>query len=69
VIFDLRQDFYDTYRDNIRAVTPSDVLFAAQTYIHPEKLLGVVVGDPAIVTKPLESLGLGPVSHRLPADA
>jgi zinc protease len=69
VIFDLREDFYDTYRDNIRAVTPSDVLVAAQTHIHPEKLLGVVVGDPAIVTKPLESLGLGPVFHRLPADA
>jgi zinc protease len=69
VIFNLREDFYDTYRDNIRAVTPSDVLVAAQTHVHPEKLLGVVVGDPAIVTKPLESLRLGPVSHRLPADA
>lgn len=69
VIFNLREDFYDTYRDNIRAVTPSDVLVAAQTHVYPEKLLGVVVGDPAIVTKPLESLGLGPVSHRLPADA
>lgn len=69
VIFNLREDFYDTYRDNIRAVTPSDVLVAAQTHVHPERLLGVVVGDPGIVTKPLESLGLGPVSHRLPADA
>jgi zinc protease len=69
VIFNLREDFYDTYRDNIRAITPRDVLVAAQTHVHPEKLLGVVVGDPAIVTKPLESLGLGPVSHRLPADA
>ena len=69
VIFNLREDFYDTYRDNIRAVTPSDVLVAAQMHVHPERLLGVVVGDPAIVTKPLELLGLGPVSHRLPADA
>jgi zinc protease len=69
VIFNLREDFYDTYRDNIRAVTPGDVLVAAQTHVRPEKLLGVVVGDPAIVTKPLESLGLGPVSHRSPADA
>lgn len=69
VIFNLQEDFYDTYRENIRAVTPGNVLVAAQTHVHPEKLLGVVVGDPAIVTKPLESLGLGPVSHRLPADA
>src|SRR5947207_8372317 len=69
VIFNLREDFYDTYRDNIRAVTPGDVLVAARTHVHPEKLIGVVVGDPAIVTKPLELLGLGPISHRLPADA
>ncbi len=69
VIFNLREDFYDTYRDNIRAVTPKDVLVAAQLHVQPEKLLGVVVGDPAIVSKPLESLGLGPVSHRSPADA
>jgi zinc protease len=69
VIFNLREDFYDTYRDNIRAVTPNDVLIAAQTHVHPEKLLGVVVGDPAVISKPLELLGLGPVSHRLPADA
>jgi zinc protease len=69
VIFNLSEDFYDTYRDNIRAVTPKDVLVAAQAHVHPEKLLGVVVGDPAIVSKPLESLGLGPVSHRSPTDA
>ena len=69
VVFSLREDFYDTYRDNIRSVTPKDVLVAAQRHVHPEKLLGVVVGDPAIVSKPLESLGMGPVSHQSPADA
>lgn len=69
VIFNLREDFYDTYRDNIHAVTATDVLVAARTHVLPEKLVGVVVGDPAIVTKPLESLGLGTVSHRVPADA
>jgi zinc protease len=69
VIFNLREDFYDTYRDNIHAVTPKDVLVAAQVHVHPERLLGVVVGDPTIVNNPLESLGFGPVSHRLPADA
>jgi len=68
VIFGLREDFYDTYRDNIHAVTPEDVLIAAQTHVHPEKLLGIVVGDPAVVSKPLESLGLGPISHRSPAN-
>ncbi|MFN2601288.1 MAG: M16 family metallopeptidase [Gemmatimonadaceae bacterium] len=69
VIFNLREDFYDTYRDNIRAVTPRDVLVAAQTHVHPNKLLAVVVADPAIVTRSLESLALGPVTHRLPVDA
>jgi zinc protease len=69
VIFSLREDFYDTYRDNIRAVTALDVLMAAQTHVRPEKLLGVVVGDPAVISKPLESLGFGLISHRLPSDS
>ena len=69
VIFGLKEDFYDKYRENIRAVTASDVLMAAQTHVHPEKLLGVVVGDPSVISAPLESLGFGPVSHRSPADS
>jgi zinc protease len=34
VTFGLPEDFYDTYRDNIRAVSPSDVLKAARRHVH-----------------------------------
>ena len=69
VTFGLPEDFYDTYRDNIRAVTPADVLMAAQTHVHPEKLQAVVVGDPTVIRAPLERLEFGPVSVRSPAEA
>jgi len=69
VTFGLSEDFYDTYRDNIRAVTPQDVLMAARTHVHPEKLQAVVVGDAAVIKAPLEKLEFGPVSVRSPTEA
>ena len=69
VTFGLPEDFYDTYRDKIRAVSPSDVLMAARTHVHPEKLQAVVVGDPTVIRAPLEKLEFGPVSVRSPAEA
>ena len=64
VVFDLPEDFYDTYRENIRAVRPSDVLRAAQAHVSPEMLQIVVVGDPNVVKEPVEKLALGDVSVR-----
>ena len=37
--------FWDTYRDKIRAVTIDDVQRVAQKYLHPDKLVIVVVGS------------------------
>ena len=68
MIFGLPEDFYDTYRDNIHAISPADVLMAAQTYVHPEKLQVVVVGDPAVIRAPLERLEFGPVSVQSPSE-
>ena len=61
VIYQLDEDYFDTYRANVRAVTASDVLEAAQRHVRPERLRMVVVGDPAVVRAPLEELGIGPV--------
>ena len=69
VVFDLPEDFYDTYRENIRAVRPSDVLRAAQDYVFPDTLQIVVVGDPAIVKQPVEDLALGEVLVRPATEA
>jgi zinc protease len=68
VTFGLPEDFYDTYREKIRGVSPQDVLMAAQTHVHPEKLQAVVVGDPNIIRAPLEKLEFGPVSVRFAAE-
>ncbi|MFZ1947068.1 MAG: pitrilysin family protein [bacterium] len=38
--------YWQNYADNIRAVTPDDVLAAARKYLHPDKLVFLVVGDP-----------------------
>lgn len=68
VIFDLPNDFYNTYRANIRSVTPADVLAAAKTHIHPDRLRTVVVGDPGVIKDPLEKLSFGQVTVHAPSD-
>ncbi|HKO15725.1 MAG TPA: pitrilysin family protein, partial [Gemmatimonadaceae bacterium] len=62
VIYQLPDDWYDGYRERIRAVSAGDVLTAAQRHLHPDALQMVVVGNPAAVRAPLEALGFGPVT-------
>jgi zinc protease len=69
VVFNLPEDYYDTYRENIRAVRPSDVLRAAQDHVSPDMLQIVVVGDPTVVKEPVEDLALGKVSVRSATEA
>jgi len=61
VEFDLPDDWYDTYRPSVRAVTAEDVLRAARECLHPESFQLVVVGDAAAIREPLEALHFGPV--------
>lgn len=62
VIYGLRDDFYDSYRANIRAQTAADIRRVARVHLHPERIQLVVVGDPGAVRSPLEELGIGPVT-------
>jgi zinc protease len=62
VIYGLPEDYFDTYRARVRAVTAEQVLDAARTYVRPEELQIVVVGDPAVVRGPLEALAFGETS-------
>ncbi|NNE65508.1 MAG: insulinase family protein [Pyrinomonadaceae bacterium] len=41
----LPEDYLETYRDRVRAVTAEDVQRVARKYIHPEKVSVVIVGD------------------------
>ena len=61
VLYELPDDYYDAYRGKIRGVTRDDVLAAARTHLHPDRLQVVAVGDADAIRAPLEGLGIGPV--------
>lgn len=42
-------DYWQKYTKNMEAVTPDDVLAVAQKYLHPDKLVFLVIGDPEAV--------------------
>jgi zinc protease len=59
VLHNLPEDYYDRYRERVRSITADQILSAARTYLHPDELQMVVVGDPAVIRAPLEALGFG----------
>jgi zinc protease len=61
VSYGLPDDYYDTYRSQVRSVTADDVLAAAGAHLRPDQLQIVAVGDPTIIRAPLEALDAGPV--------
>ncbi len=67
-IFRLPSNYFDTYRDRVRAVTAQDVLRVAQTHLDPSRLQVVVVGDAVSIRASVEALELGPVIVYDPAD-
>jgi predicted Zn-dependent peptidase len=42
-------DYWQDYTKNMEAVTPDNVLAVAEKYLHPDKLVFLVVGDPGAV--------------------
>ena len=72
-IFDLPDDYWDTYRSAIRSTTPAAALTAARAHIHPDQALVVVVGTAAEISEPLREFGPvtvidpdGATKHRFP---
>ena len=66
-IFRLASNYFDTYRDRVRAVTIQDVQRVAQLHLDPSKLQIVVVGDPEQIVPSLTELNAGPVTIHNPA--
>ena len=67
-IFRLPSNYFDTYRDRVRAVTADDVLRVARAHLDPARLQVVVVGDADAIREPVAALGLGPISVYEPTD-
>jgi predicted Zn-dependent peptidase len=50
-MFELPDDYLNTYRDRISAVTTADIQRVAQRYVQPDRAAIVIVGDGAEVTE------------------
>jgi predicted Zn-dependent peptidase len=60
-VYGLPDDYWQTYRANLEAVGPDEVLAAARDLIRPDELLILAVGDASRIRGELESGGFGPV--------
>jgi zinc protease len=61
VVYGLPEDYWDTYRERILAVTADDVIRAARARLRPDRAAVLVVGDAAAIRESLEALDAGPV--------
>jgi zinc protease len=62
-IFDLPEDYFDTYRDALSAVTVADIDRVAAQHLRAESLQLIVVGDATRLRDELAALALGPVEE------
>jgi zinc protease len=60
-IYELPDDYWQTYRQRLEAVTPDDVRQVAVDLIEPEQLLILLSGDAARLRDELESAAFGPL--------
>ncbi len=63
-IYRLPDEYWQTYRANLEAVTAADVRRAAEEIIDPAELLCLVVGDASRIRNDLEATGIGPLALR-----
>lgn len=66
-IFRLASNYFDTYREQVRAVTADDVQRVARAHLDPTRLQVIVVGDPKKIVGELAALGVGEVTVHDPA--
>ena len=61
--YELAHDFYDTYAEEVRALTREQVSSAAKKVLRPDKLIWVVVGDLSVIESGIRELGFDEVVH------
>lgn len=62
VVYGLDDDYYDRFVERTEAVDAGAVLRAARSWLDPDRMTVVIVGDRTSTEAPLEALGLGNVS-------
>ncbi len=62
VTFDLPDDYWDTYAENVRNVSGTQIAAAADAVIKPDRLIWVVVGDRAKIESRIRELELGEIT-------
>src|SRR3954464_1447715 len=67
-IFNLPADYFATYTQRVRAVTPADVQRVAERYVQPDKFAVVIVGDRKTIDPGVQALNLGPLKILEPAE-
>jgi predicted Zn-dependent peptidase len=60
-IYNLPADYFATYTQRVRAVTPADLHRVAERYIQPDKFAVVIVGDRKKIEPGITALNLGPL--------
>jgi predicted Zn-dependent peptidase len=60
-VFGLPEDHYATYSSRVAAATEAQVNAAGRTYLQPDKLVWVVVGDRAKIESGIRALGFGTI--------
>lgn len=59
-VYELADDYYDTYRTHMAGVTAAAVLDSARQHVRPAEMQLVIVGDPALASQ-LSDVGFGSV--------
>ena len=66
-IFRLPSNYFETYRDRIRAVTAADVQRVAREHLDPTRLQIIVVGNPDLIIESIRALNVGSITVHNPA--
>ena len=62
VAYDLPDDYWDQYADQVRGLNLKEISTAAEEVIQPDKLLWIVVGDRSKIEAEIRELELGEIS-------
>ena len=62
VNYDLPDDYWDTYADNVRNISAKEIAEAADAVIKPDNLIWVVVGDRKEIESRVRELELGEIT-------